>query len=233
MSALAFCLVGLEKKLLEVPMSSEMERQKVSFLARLGSGSAARSIDGPLMVWGAHETIPGSSDIYGVPYSLDLHPVFTDYQDTILLVDKGEKQVSSTVGHQLMHDHPFAAQRFQQANTNLEKLVPILEEGRLSNFIAIVESEALSLHAMMMTSHPYFILMRPNTLEIIQRIWKYREATGSHVCFTLDAGANVHVLYPKKEKTAVMEFIKEELAPYCKDGEFLLDEVGEGGSILS
>ena len=52
---------------------------------------------------------------------------------------------------------------------------------------------------MMMTSMPYFILMKPNTMEIINKIWKFRQETGLHLCFTLDAGANVHLLYPEKE----------------------------------
>jgi diphosphomevalonate decarboxylase len=63
----------------------------------------------------------------------------------------------------------------------------------------VVESEALTLHAMMMTSMPYFILMKPNTLEIINAIWKFRNDTKTPVCFTLDAGANVHVLYPEND----------------------------------
>ena len=64
--------------------------------------------------------------------------------------------MSSTVGHNLMHDHPFAEQRFQQANDNLSKLIPVLKEGDISAFIQIVESEALSLHAMMMTVDALF-----------------------------------------------------------------------------
>ena len=87
------------------------------------------------------------------------------------MVDKGEKQVSSTVGHNLMHDHPFAQERFKQTDKNLSKLKNVLKEGDLNKFIEIVESEALTLHAMMMTSMPYFILMKPNTLEIINKIW--------------------------------------------------------------
>src|SRR5690606_30712639 len=125
-----------------------------------------------------------------------VNEVFRNYQDTILLVDKGEKQVSSTVGHDLMHGHPFAQQRFAQAHENLSAIKKALTDGDIDSFIKIVESEALTLHSMMMTSMPYFILMKPNTLEIINRIWKYRAATGITVCFTLDAGANVHVLYP-------------------------------------
>jgi diphosphomevalonate decarboxylase len=96
---------------------------------------------------------------------------FQNYQDTILLVDKGEKQVSSTLGHDLMHNHPYAERRFAQAHENLDTLISIFKSGNLDEFIKIVESEALTLHAMMMTSMPYFILMKPNTLEIINAIW--------------------------------------------------------------
>ena len=64
------------------------------------------------------------------PYD-DIHPVFQPYQDTILLVDKGQKQVSSTVGHGLMHQHPFAEARFEQANSNLSKLKTRIEIRRL------------------------------------------------------------------------------------------------------
>lgn len=143
------------------------------------------------------------------------------YQDTILLVDKGEKQVSSTAGHDLMYSHPFADKRFEQAHQNLDKLKQIFKVGNLDEFIAIVESEALTLHAMMMTSYPYFILMKPNTLEIINRIWEYRIKCNSKVCFTLDAGANVHVLYPEHEKTSVLEFIKNELIAFAKTAVYL------------
>lgn len=234
MSALACCLVAMERSLSEAEMTdvsaplNDQELKKASFLARLGSGSACRSIEGPLVVWGEHPDIEGSSNLLGVKYPLEVHKNFENYQDTILLVDKGEKQVSSTVGHNLMHDHPFAKQRFKQANENLSKLIPVLKSGDLSAFVKIVESEALSLHAMMLTSNPYFILMKPNTLEIINRIWDFRNKTGNTVCFTLDAGANVHVLYPEAEKETVFNFIKKELVPFCKNGEFIQDCTGTG-----
>jgi diphosphomevalonate decarboxylase len=194
----------------------------------IGSGSACRSIEGELIVWGAHRQIAESSDLYGVKFSEAIHPVFSNYQDTILLIDKGEKQVSSTLGHDLMHGHPFASERFKQAHTNLAKLKTIFKEGNLEGFIEIVESEALTLHAMMMTSLPYFMLMKPNTLEVINKIWEFRKATGLHLCFTLDAGANVHILYPENETAAVIEFIKNELVAYCQNGHYICDQIGKG-----
>lgn len=231
MSALALCIMNLEKEL-SPEMSDSYFFQKASFLARLGSGSACRSVEGPLVVWGKHGGIGNSSNLYGTPYNLKVHPVFEEYRDTILLVDKGTKQVSSSVGHDLMHDHPYAEARFQQAHKNLEELKRVFETGDLQRFISIVESEALSLHAMMMSSNPYFILMKPNTLEIINKIWDFRKETGLPVCFTLDAGANVHVLYPKKEEHKIFEFIKNELVVYCEKEQYLCDAVGMGAKKL-
>jgi diphosphomevalonate decarboxylase len=85
---------------------------------------------------------------------------------------------------------------------------------------------------MMMTSMPYFILMKPNTLQIINAIWKYRNETKTPVCFTLDAGANVHVLYPENVKESVLHFIQSELVGYCQNGQYLCDEIGFGSQLI-
>ena len=231
MAALALNLMSLEKAL-NPEITDEYFYKKASFLARLGSGSACRSVKGSVVVWGNHENIKGSSDLFGVEFPNAIHKNFKNYQDTILLVDKGTKQVSSSVGHDLMHNHPFAERRFTQAHENLDKLIGVFESGNLAEFIEIVESEALTLHAMMMTSIPYFILMKPNTLEIINAIWKFRNETKIPVCFTLDAGANVHVLYPENSKEKVLQFIKEELVGYCQNGQYICDEIGNGSQLI-
>ncbi|MBU3009931.1 diphosphomevalonate decarboxylase [Polaribacter vadi] len=231
LSAIARCLLSLENEIIS-GLSDEYINKKASFLARLGSGSASRSIEGPLVVWGKHPEIEGSSDLFGVQFPYQVHPIFENYQDAILLVDKGEKQVSSTVGHNLMHNHPYAESRFVQANENLGKMSKILQEGNLKEFISLVESEALTLHAMMLTSNPYFILMKPNTLEIINKIWEYRKEQNSNICFTLDAGANVHVLYPFKEKENVNQFIENELSKFCQKNHYICDAVGFGAKMI-
>lgn len=227
MSALAQCFVAIESAL-GGKLSESIQIEKASFLARLGSGSACRSLEGPITVWGDHPSIEGSSNEFAVRFKEPVHSIFKNYQDTVLLIDKGEKQVSSTVGHDLMHGHPFAKQRFVQANENLTKLSKVLQSGDIEEFIKIVESEALTLHAMMMTSQPYFILMKPNTLEVINSIWAFRKETKIPVCFTLDAGANVHVLYPETHKERVLHFIKEKLTGYCQNKQYICDYIGNG-----
>jgi diphosphomevalonate decarboxylase len=235
MAALSMNIMSLEKELSRnfgTEITDDYFYKKASFLARLGSGSACRSVKGNIVVWGNHEEIKESSDLFGVAFSSEVHQNFKNYKDTILLVDKGEKQVSSTVGHDLMHNHPFAEQRFSQAHHNLSAIKSVLENGNLDEFIKIVESEALTLHAMMMTSMPYFILMKPNTLEIINKIWSFRSRTKIPVCFTLDAGANVHVMYPENVAVETLQFIKDELVGYCQNGQYICDEIGFGSQLI-
>ena len=222
MGALSLCLVELENQL-GATMNANEKMRKASFLARLGSGSACRSIYPGITVWGETPSVKGSSNLYAIPYPYEIHPVFKDFQDTILLIDEGEKEVSSTVGHNLMNNHPYAERRFQSAEENLNQLIAVLKSGDLAEFGQIVEHEALSLHAMMLTSTPYYILMKPKTLKAIEALWNFRKETGLPLYFTLDAGANVHLLYPKKDKEKIEKFIERDLKPFCNHGKLIKD----------
>ena len=231
MAALALCLVEIEQSM--IGQSDEtLDYQKASFLARLGSGSACRSIKGKIVVWGAHEQTPGSSDLHGIPWDSEAHTVFHDYHDTILLIDSGQKEVSSTLGHRLMEGHSYAAKRFSQAHDHLAQLQEAMRSGDLDRFTTLVELEALTLHAMMMTSSPSYILMKPNTLNVIRKLQEFRENSDLNPCFTLDAGANVHILYPEGEKDRIYRFIADELVQYCENGGHICDRVGDGAKKL-
>ena len=229
-SALAYAVVQLEKQLSNLNEKEAMI--KASFLSRLGSGSACRSLFGPLAIWGKHEKLQYTSDLYAIEYQ-EIHDIFKDFQDTILLIDKGQKKVSSTIGHDLMTNHPYAKQRFLQAQENIISMISILKSGNLDEFIAKTESEALTLHGMMMTSNPYFVLMKEGTLSCINKIWEFREEKKIPLCFTLDAGANLHVLYPKHFTQEVLDFIRQELIVYCENQQYICDEVGIGAKVLN
>ncbi len=194
-AALAKIIIELEKQLY-TQQTAEYYNKKVSFLARLGSGSAARSTAHPVMIWGQHPQIDNTSDLYAIVPDFELHPVFKNFRDSIVLVEKEQKKVSSTAGHNLMHNHPFKNIRKKQAFDHTLQMSEYLKTGDLKKFIKLTEAEALELHALMMTSNPNYILMQPDTLKIIHLIREIRNRTDLPVCFTLDAGANVHILYP-------------------------------------
>lgn len=207
-AALARLLINLESRLLNREYS-ERVRAKTSFIARLGSGSASRSIARRLAVWGRHPMIPGSNDWYAVEFPFEIHPVFSDMRDMILLLQTDEKAVSSSRGHALLEKHPFKVRRIEQAQENAGRMVNALRQGDWETFGKITESEALSLHALMMTSEPYYILMQPSTLEWIRRIWQIREEKHWPVWFSLDAGANLHLIFPGRITASLRQHYPE------------------------
>ena len=228
MSALALCLCSIEQEHFGGLDSEAAFFQKASYLARLGSGSACRSLYGGLVSWGKVDGREETSDLWGTQQVKEVHPDFLTFKDSILIVDAAQKKVSSRVGHGLMNSNPFSSARFEQAQTNIMRLMEALKAGDMDAFINITESEALTLHAMMMTSNPYYLLMKPNTLNIIERIFDFRKSSGIPVCFTLDAGPNIHLLYPDKVIAEVNAFIDGELKPFLHQGRVIADRVGEG-----
>ena len=100
--------------------------------------------------------------------------------------------------------------------------------GNQLEFLEVVENEALSLHAMMMTSNPSFILLKPNSLELINRIRRFREKSKIPVCFTIDAGPNIHLLYFQENELDVKAFIERELLAFCENRKWIDDGIGNG-----
>ena len=234
MSAFVMCLMEIERSLSPEPVEGskgrpiDLDLQKASYFSRLASGSASRSVYPKMALWGATPCFEGSSDEYAVSLENDIHPVFKTYHDSILIVSGETKSVSSRAGHALMDGNPYAPARYAQANENIKNLLAALKSGDLDTFINITESEALQLHALMMCSNPSFILMKPNTLRVIEEVRRFRDETNIPLCFTLDAGPNVHLLYPENEAEKVDDFIKNTLVAYCDEGRWIADHVGDG-----
>ena len=220
MSALILCLLGIKYK------DKEINLQEASFLSRLASGSAARSVYPTMTLWGKTPSLPESSDEYAIPIDNIIHPVFKSYHDSILIVSSIEKSVSSRAGHSLMNEHPMAETRYATARKNTEDLLKILEQGDLEGFIKITESEANQLHDLMATSTPSYTLKEPNTINIIDKILEFRKDTCLPICYTLDAGPNVHLLYPDSCSEQVHVFIEEVLKNYCFNNKWIDDNNG-------
>ena len=222
--AIAKCLMALDEQF-SGKLDEDFKLKKASFLARLGSGSACRSLYDGLVVWGKTEEVADSSDLFAVQYpNEEIHPIFKSFNDWVLLIHEGEKSVSSTVGHGLMNTNPYAQRRFQEAHENFKTLKGILKNGDLEAFIKLVEHEALTLHAMMMMSEPAFILMKTGTLQVINKIWEFRKENNLPLFFTLDAGANVHLLFPENtDSEKIQEFIVKELLQFTQNNGVVKD----------
>ncbi|MFP4064557.1 MAG: diphosphomevalonate/mevalonate 3,5-bisphosphate decarboxylase family protein [Bacteroidales bacterium] len=216
------------------PASPDEFFHKASFMARLGSGSACRSVYDGMVVWGKTPYLQSSSDEYAVRLGDRLvHPDFFTLRDAVLIVDSREKKVSSSAGHALMHRHPYKSARKNQAGNNLERLFNALREGDFHAFGEVAENEALSLHSLMMSSDPGYTLMHPNSLRLIEKIREYRHEADIPLYFTMDAGPNVHLLYPSAYADRVLALIRGELAELCEDERWIDDAMGQGPVKLS
>lgn len=225
MASLSLCFSGVVSKAGELSDNQDEFLRTASHFARLGSGSACRSLYGGVVSWGEWRHGTSNEFASSVP---ELNEKWMNWGDAILLVSSKEKPVSSRAGHALMEGHPYAKTRFETAKNRMPILFDIMKEENHMEFCDLVEREALELHGLMMNSSPSFILMKPGTLEIIEKVREFRSETGIPACFTLDAGPNIHLLYPLDHKEAVVSFINTNLKNHLEDGRWIDDQVGKG-----
>jgi len=224
--ALALCLTTMEDMLYGDLDDDEAYRLKASLMARLGSGSASRSVFGQAAWWGESSILANSSDEYSIDCSTLLHPTFQNFVDDILVVSSDAKSVSSSAGHHLMEFHPYREGRMTQVQRHLTDMKTALQTGDTERFGSIVESEALSLHALMLSSSPGYFLINGRSIKVINKIRAFRQSTHTPVYFTLDAGPNIHLLYPQEYSSVVREFISEELSDEVN--KTIFDKMGTG-----
>ena len=224
-AALAMAFEEIQSRL----EGSKFDLARAGQAARLGSGSACRSLEGCFNFWGQLETTEGM-DERALPVTA-VHDVFKDMKNAILIVSSEKKSVGSSLGHSLMNGHPYGAARIEQAGNNALRALACLKEGDVEGLGEIIEGEAMALHALMMTSSPSFMLMKPNTLNIIEMVRSFRQSHNVPVYFTLDAGPNPHLLYLKKDREAVENILLQTLLGQCEKGKIILDHAGEGAKI--
>jgi diphosphomevalonate decarboxylase len=220
-SASGFAAIAgiLGELLLKDLVSPDLER-KISSLARLGSGSACRSIYGGWVSWGSESNEWAS-------------PVISNLvlRDAIAIVSSSEKPISSSRGHQLMQEHPFKDVRLTQAAQNFQLAQKFVTSGDFSSLGKVMEDEALMLHALMMTSNPNYILLHPNSLMIIEKVRNFRARENAQIYFTIDAGPNIHLLYDLKDAHVIDPWVLQEIAPLCENARVIFDQTGRQGII--
>lgn len=216
MAALASCLGD----------KFDFDLNQTSEIARLASGSACRSLFPNYAIWGKSSYL-GSNDEYAIGFS-EFHENFSQMQDAVLIISAEEKSISSRAGHELMNNHPYLKGRIDQANRHFDQIINAMMTGDFDSFGKILENEALSLHALMMSCENSFTLLGANSLKAIEKVRAFRKETKLPLYFTIDAGPNIHLIYPKHEEAAVKKFIESELKNLCQDELVIYDEIGQG-----
>lgn len=193
----------------------------VSRLARLGSGSACRSIYGGFVEWVAGTDHESS---YAIPLATADH---WDLVDCVAIVSTEHKAVSSREGHRLAKTSPLQPCRVQTAPQRLEQCRRAILERDFERLAQVVELDSNLMHSVMMTSQPALFYWQGETLIIMEEVRRWR-SQGQPVCYTIDAGPNVHVL----TFAALAAQVKEKLSQIPAVKEVIVASAGEGARLV-
>jgi diphosphomevalonate decarboxylase len=174
-----------------------LTERELSRLARRGSGSAARSIPNGFIEWQM-----GTDDADSFAYSI-APPEHWPLVDCIAIISASHKKTSSTEGHALASTSPLQIARVNDAARRVETCRHAILECNFDSFASIVELDSDMMHAVMMTSKPALHYWLPASVAVMQSVREWREE-GISACYTVDAGANVHVLCLEKVADEVM-----------------------------
>ncbi|MCC6146080.1 MAG: diphosphomevalonate decarboxylase [Anaerolineaceae bacterium] len=180
----------------------DLDEPALSRLARHGSGSACRSIPSGFVEW-----LPGDDDLSSYAISI-APPQHWNLVDCIAIVRELPKSVGSTTGHGLAPTSPLQACRVTDAPRRLEICRKAILERDFDTFAKITELDSNLMHAVMMTSTPSLFYWSPASLKVMAATSRWR-ADGIPVCYTLDAGPNVHLITTTEYVDTIKKQVQE------------------------
>lgn len=184
-SASAFAALSLAAT---TALGLHLSERELSALARLGSGSAARSIPGGFVAWYTGAT---HEDSYAESFA---PPDYWDLVDLIAVVSRAHKTTGSTAGHAIAATSPLQSARLATAQERFERCRAAILARDFAALAPIVELDSNVMHSVMMTGNPSLMYWEPTTLAVMQQVRRWRDSEGLDVCFTIDAGPNVHCI---------------------------------------
>lgn len=187
----------------------KLSERELSILARMGSGSASRSIPDGIVEWLAGDSSDTSYARQLVP------PDYWALVDIAVIVSREEKKVSSSEGHELAVNSPFWPVRLETLPGKYARMSQAIRERDFSTFGRELESEAMMMHTIMMTSahidgeswRSGIYYWTGDTLTLVQAVQEWR-AQGLQVYFTLDAGPTVHLICLEAESDTVLSAVR-------------------------
>lgn len=178
----------------------DLPRQKMSMLARLGSGSAARSVYDGFVVWHA-----GASDDGLDSFAEPVRFKWPDFRIGILELCTAEKPVGSRTGmNRTVETSTLFKEWPQKVRHDLNRIEVAIATRNFDLLGKTAESNALAMHATMLDAWPPLMYFQPESVAMMHRIWRLREE-GLPLYFTMDAGPNLKLLFAAGHEAAVKE----------------------------
>lgn len=187
-------------------------------LARMGSGSACRSFWGGYVRWEAGE----NADLQRCQQALPSeHWALTD---TVVLFSEAKKARSSSQAHLDAWSSPLFKVRLVELRSRLEAMHQALESRDMDRLGPLLETEALEMHAVMMSARPATYFFDHETADFLVWFREQRAKGLFKAYFTIDAGPNVHVIAEPGEQQAFLRCFSKDFSKY----RYLSDCVGSG-----
>lgn len=181
---------------------SDIDERELTRLARLGSGSASRSVPGGYVEWHAgvsHE------ESYAESIAPEDHWALID---VIAVISTAHKAVGSTEGHKTALTSILQNARVADAPSRLVECKRAILDRDFATFAEVIERDSNLMHAIMMTSRPPLFYWLPGSLEVMQSIRSWR-SEGLAVCYTMDAGPNVHCICTQEHALDVARRLRQ------------------------
>ena len=178
----------------------QLEVKELSLLARLGSGSASRSVFDGFAIWHRGQQDNGL-DSFAEPIDTN----WPEFCVGLLEIDIKQKPVSSTQGMQNTVETCALYQAWpEQANRDVITVVDAIKSKDFNLLGKTAEHNALTMHATMIATWPPIVYWQPESVKAMQTVWQLREQ-GIQVYFTMDAGPNLKLLFLETEKPAIKQ----------------------------
>jgi diphosphomevalonate decarboxylase len=180
----------------------DLDERDLSRLARTASGSACRSIPGGFVEWQA-----GTNDLDS--YAVSIAPAeYWDLIDCIAIVSHTHKFTTSLEGHLQAETSPLQAARVEGTPLRLEICRDAILNRDFTILAKVIELDSNMMHAVMMTSNPPLLYWQPGTIRVMKAVLTWREE-GLPVCYTIDAGPNVHVICPADVSSLIVSRLEQ------------------------
>ncbi|MCY4008373.1 MAG: diphosphomevalonate decarboxylase [Anaerolineaceae bacterium] len=179
----------------------ECDEATLSALARLGSGSAARSVPTGFVSSPAADTHAACHARSIAP------PNHWALADVIALIETAPKKVSSLAGHRSAKTSPLQSARIKSAAERYRQCERAILTRDFDALAAVVELDSNAMHAVMMTSRPPLMYWHPASITVMNTVTEWRRS-GIPVCYTLDAGPNVHCICPQEVASTIREGLR-------------------------
>lgn len=178
--------------------------EQVSILARLGSGSAARSVLGGFVALENND----SDEIDGAMARQIADENHWLLHDIVIVPSHDEKKVGSTEGHAIAFTSPHFKKRVSDVEKRQAECIDAILKKDFEKMQRMAEEDCWDMHNVMSTSKPSLQYLTDETYRITEEIEELRDSERLEVLYTMDAGPTVHLICTDAAKAKVLEYAK-------------------------